>query len=313
MTTAPLTTALPPRAEPTPSGAARRASAAFALLLFSLVSLPTVLLFTNLPSALAVTHPLQESGRTALTPLQSAVAEQAARLSSADAEERRDAVTRLRAMTRPEASRAAVPALGDASPMVRAVAVHAVLSLEPNEAATLVLPLLRERDEFVRRETAYALGRAGGAVAVSPLITALETDRSAAVRGASAVALGQLADTRAVAALANSLAARLPAPGFAERGARRRVEQDEFVRRSAAVALGLIGSRTAVPVLSATLSDERTPDDVRREAAGALGRIGDPAAAPALRLVLDSRDPYLARVAEEALRLIEAAEPRGVR
>ena len=73
------------------------------------------------------------------------------------------------------------------------------------------------------------------------------------------------------------------------------------MRRASAVSLGQIGSREAVPVLVETLSDERAPNDVRREAARALGLIGDAAAVPALRSVLSHRDPYLSRIAFEAL------------
>jgi HEAT repeat protein len=95
---------------------------------------------------------------------------------------------------------------------------------------------------------------------------------------------------------------------------RRKVEEDEFVRRAAAISLGQLGSREAVPVLVEALSNARTPGDVRREAARALGLIGDPAAVPALRSALTDRDPYLSRIAVEALRKIDpatAARPAG--
>jgi HEAT repeat protein len=134
------------------------------------------------------------------------------------------------------------------------------------------------------------------------------------VRGAAAVALGQIGDAAAAPALAGALSRRLQASGFFNRVRRRKVEEDEFVRRAAAVSLGQIGSRAAVPVLVETLSNARTPDDVRREAARALGLIGDPAAVPALRSVLTHRDPYLSRIAFEALRRLDpstATRPPG--
>ena len=255
-------------------------------------------------------HSFSPSGQSVPTPLQREVETQRARLSSADAEERRDAVTRLGAMARPEGSRAAAAALGDTAAAVRAAAVRAVLALPPGEAATLVLPLLSDRDEFVRREAAYALGLARSAVGVAGLAAALEADREAAVRGAAAVALGQIGDPAAAPFLAGSLARRLPPRVGRERPRRRRVEQDEFVRRAAAVSLGQLRSREAVPVLIETLSDERAPDDVRREAARALGLIGDAAAVPALRAALTARDPYLARIALEAVRALEQPAPR---
>lgn len=216
---------------------------------------------------------------------------------------------RLGALRRPEGSRAAAAALGDMAAIVRANAARAVLSLPPGEAASLILPLLRDRDEFVRREAAYALGLTRSGAGVSALSAALETDKQPSVRGAAAVALGQVGDAAAAPALAGALSRRLQASGFFNRLRRRKVEEDEFVRRAAAVALGQIGSREAVPVLVETLSNARTPDDVRREAARALGLIGDPAAVPALRSVLTHRDPYLSRIAFEALRRLDPTTP----
>lgn len=249
------------------------------------------------------------AAQSELTPLQQEIKVLSARLSSADTEERREAVMRLGALGRPEGSRAAAASLGDAAPIVRATAARAVLSLPPGEAAGLILPLLRDRDEFVRREAAYALGLTRSGAGVPALSAALETDKQPSVRGAAAVALGQVGDAAAAPALAGALSRRLRAPGFFNRLRRRKVEEDEFVRRAAAVALGQLGSREAVPVLVETLSNARTPDDVRREAARALGLIGDPAAVPALHSVLTHRDPYLARIAFEALRRLDPTTP----
>ncbi|HEX8355231.1 MAG TPA: HEAT repeat domain-containing protein [Pyrinomonadaceae bacterium] len=271
--------------------------------------------FLTLASALAaaVSGPPARAQRE-LTPLQHEVRVQSARLSSAEVEERRDAVERLGAMARPEGSRAAAAALGDSAAVVRATAARAVLSLASGEAAALILPLLRDRDEFVRREAAYALGVARSPLGVQPLAAAVQTDKQPSVRGAAAVALGRLGDAGAVPALAGALTRRLRASGFFNRLLRRKVEEDEFVRRAAAVSLGQIGSREAVPVLVEALSDARAPGDVRREAARALGLIGDPAAVPALRSVLTDADPYLSRIAFESLRRLEpsaAASPAG--
>ena len=260
-----------------------------------------------LPAAPSARAGLPRAAQAELTPLQQEIKVQTARLSSADTEERRDAVTRLGAMGRPEGSRAAAAALGDTSAVVRATAARAVLSLPPGESATLILPLLRDRDEFVRREAAYALGLARSPAGLTALAAAVETDKRPSVRGAAAVALGQIGDAGAVQALTGALSRRLQGSGFMNRLRRRKVEEDEFVRRAAAVSLGQIRSRAAVPVLVETLSNERTPDDVRREAARALGLIGDPAAIPALRSVLTHRDPYLSRIAFEALRKLDPA------
>lgn len=262
----------------------------------------------------ALASPTARAAQSEPTPLQQEIKVLTARLSSADVEERREAVMRLGALGRPEGSRAAAASLGDAAAIVRATAARAVLSLPPGEAAALVLPLLRDRDEFVRREAAYALGLARSPSGVPALAAALEADKQPSVRGAAAVALGQIGDAAAAPALAGALSRRLQASGFFNRLRRRKVEEDEFVRRAAAVSLGQLGSREAVPVLVEALSNARTPDDVRREAARALGLIGDPAAAPALRSVLSHRDPYLSRIAFEALRKLDssgAARPAG--
>jgi HEAT repeat protein len=244
--------------------------------------------------------------QSTLTPLQREIEKQRARLASADVEERREAVTRLGAMARADSSRAALPALKDASVIVRATAARTVLFLPAEEAAAALLPLLSDKNEFVRRETAYALGQTRSRTAVVALATALARDKEVGVRGAAAVALGQIGDASAVPILTEAIGRRIARTGFLNRITFRRTEENEFVRRSAAVALGQIKSRTAVPALIGVLANERAGDDVRREAARALGLIGDPAAIPSLRAALTARDPYLMEIAAEALRKISA-------
>ena len=249
--------------------------------------------------------------QAALTPLQREIEKQRARLSSGDVEERRDAVTRLGALARPDAARAALPALRDAAEMVRATAARAVLALPPEEAAAALLPLLKDRKEFVRRETAYALGLTRSRAAVGALAEALARDKEAGVRGAAAVALGQIGDERAVPVLSEALGRRIPRAGLLNRITFRRGEENEFVRRASAVALGQIKGREGVPALIATLANDKAGDDVRREAARALGLIGDPAAVPALRAAQTARDPYLSQIAFESLRKLEGANATG--
>src|SRR5688572_32572089 len=82
-----------------------------------------------------------------LTPLQTAIENQRERLLSSDVEERRDALMRLGNLHAVEASRAAVPALSDPSPIIRATAAKAVLSLEPNESVAVLLPLLKDKED----------------------------------------------------------------------------------------------------------------------------------------------------------------------
>ena len=248
------------------------------------------------------------SGSSHLTPQQFEIETQRRRLLSSETEDRRDAVMRLGAMRRPEGSRVAAIALKDRSQIVRATAARAVLSLPKDEGATLLLPLLRDREAFVRQEAAYALGENRSRTAVAALSAILEREKDDGVRGAAAVALGQIGDEHAVMALAPLLSRRVPASGLISRVRRSKKDENEFVRRAATRSLGQIGNRAAVPALAAVLLDETAPDDVRREAMTSLAIIGDVSAVPALRRVLSSRDPYLARSAWEALLKIAPEE-----
>ena len=253
----------------------------------------TIVLFLTI----AMSQAYAQSARN-LTPVQAAIEKEQQRLSSSDAEERRDALMRLGAMHRAAASRVALPLLSDPSPIVRATATKAILSLEPDESAAALLPLLNDKDEFVRRETAYALGMTRSRTATTSLTDHLLNDKEAGVRGAAAVALGRISDENAVISLATTLAPQLSAPAKSKR----KPEANAFVLRAAAVALGEIKNRAGTPALIAALNDEKLPQDVRREAARSLGLIGDPAAIPALQSASISEDPFLAQLAFESLK-----------
>ena len=233
-----------------------------------------------------------------LTPMQREIERQRQRLGSSEIEDRRDALMRLSNLKRSDASRVAASALNDPAPSVRVAAAHAILSLPSQEAVTLLLPLLQDKLEFVRREAAYALGETHSRSAIDALTSLLLGDKDAGVRGAAAVALGQIGDESAVVALAQVLGA--PAP--AQKKKKSKPREDEFVLRAAARSLGQIRSRAAVNTLIAALGNEAYANDVRREAATSLGLIGDSAAVPALRAAFASDDPYLAQAAREALR-----------
>lgn len=231
-----------------------------------------------------------------LTPLQAEIEKHRERLTAGDVEERRDAVMRLGNLHVAEASRAAMPALSDPAPVVRAHAAKAILSVDPEHAVAALLPLLKDKDEFVRREAAYALGLTRSRSATAALSERLLTDKEDGVRAAAAVALGDIADEAAVISLVGTLAPELSG------NRKRKREQNVFVLRAAAVALGKIGSRAGTAALISVLNNEKLDSDVRREAARALGMIGDPSAAPALRSASTAPDPYLSQVAYEALR-----------
>src|SRR6266566_7446593 len=118
----------------------------------------------------------QTVGRSA-TPVQMEIEKQRQRLNSSDIEERRDALMRLRALRRSEASRAALSALNDPSPTVRATAAHAAVAIPSEESVAALIPLLNDKDEFVAREAAYALGKTQSKSATAPLVERLTRDR----------------------------------------------------------------------------------------------------------------------------------------
>ncbi len=235
-----------------------------------------------------------------LTPLQFEIQKQEKRLSSSDQEERRDAVMKLGSMRAAVASRAVLPALNDASAIVRATAAKAILTIGAEQSVAALIPLLSDKDEFVRRETAYALGLTHSRNATAALTERLLNDKQDGVRAAAAVALGQIADEAAVGALVGTLAPQLSTPSKKKA----KPEQNVFVLRAAASALGEIRSRAGTAALVSVLNNEKLPDDVRREAARSLGMIGDPAAAEALKAATTAADPYLSQIAYEALRKI---------
>jgi HEAT repeat protein len=244
-------------------------------------------------------------GQDALAPIQQQIERERQRLGSDEAEQRRGALMRLANFKRPEASRVAVAALADKIPAVRVAAAHAVVWLPAGEATSLLVPMLKDKDEFVRREIAYALGETRHPSAVSSLVEVLARDKKASVRAAAAIALGQIGDAGAVPGLSQAVEGN---------GAKKksRGAEDEFVFRSAVRSLGQIGSRAAVPVLIAALENEFNSMDTRREAATALGKIGDPSALPALQTAYQANaDPYLSEAARLAILQINLAKEKG--
>lgn len=249
-------------------------------------------------------------------------------IASGNTELKRNALHQIKVIHTEEASRLAIPLLADPNEIVRATAASAVMCLPKSEAAVALIPLLNDKAPFVRAETAFALGTVADRSATPTLIRALQKDRAVEVRSAAAVALGKIGDLSAVDALTAVLK-------------KKPSEDDEFLRRSTAKAIGQIANfarsgnnsavtpqnflpskykesgtdapadpafRSAVGVLTSVLKNQKESDDTRREAAFALGSIGDPSSAAVLRPFLNSPDIYLAEICKEAL--IKLGQPQ---
>jgi HEAT repeat protein len=173
-------------------------------------------------------------------------------------EEKRDALYRIRNLNTENASRIAVSALNDSAEIVRATATHSILAIPNEEAAQILLPLLRDKSAYVREETAYALGKTRSKLATDSLILLLNKDKSDEVRGACAFALGLIADVKAFDSLVKSLN-----------------KKNDFIRRSAARSLGQIGDKRAVPYLEQIVNNTKQHDDVKREASESLKRLSE--------------------------------------
>lgn len=153
--------------------------------------------------------------------IEAEVAHWSAQLKSADQEERRDAAMKLSRIEGSAATSALVSALTDPSPLVRA-AVAASLGerADTSVASPLAARLASDKDAFVRKTAAYALGRFSGTERTAALIVALK-DKDPEVRGAAAVSLGDHAEAAAVASLAAAVS-----------------DKSAFVRAQTAHALG---------------------------------------------------------------------------
>jgi len=212
-----------------------------------------------------------------------------AQLNSSDQEKRREAVMELSHVEGSAATSALISALADRSPRVRAAAAAGIAERREVPAIPLLAACLaKDKDSFVRKMAAYALGGFRGFERTASLITALK-DKDAEVRGAAAVSLGVFGDADAVAALT----AALP-------------DKNAFVRAHTARALGVNGTaaKSSVPALNKLLASD-DDGEVRRQAATALGSIGDRSALPALERSRHDKDPYLVEAALDAIRILE--------
>jgi HEAT repeat protein len=87
--------------------------------------------------------------------------------------------------------------------------------------------------------------------------------------------------------------------------------KDGTLRVEAVSALGRLGGASEVPTLEKLLTDEKEDANVRANACLSIGRLGVLASEKLLRDTLEGSNPFLAKCAEEALRLLAASGAKG--
>jgi HEAT repeat protein len=153
--------------------------------------------------------------------------------------------------------------------------------ISSDKAVNILINLLSNEDQFVRRGAAETLGYFGGQKAVNALIKVLNCDEESFVRGSAAEALGQIGDEQAVGDL-------IEAFRNIEAGYRWHMEN----------ALAALGNEQVVDYLIEALREKNR--DVRLHAATTLGRIGNEKAVDPLIEALKD-DGYSPFHAAEAL------------
>jgi HEAT repeat protein len=214
------------------------------------------------------------------------VARLSAQLKTADTEGRREAAMGLSHFEDKAVTSVLLDAVNDPSPIVRSAVVTALGDLgDSSVVIALNRVLASDKEVFVRKAAAYALGRTSGSESTKALIAALK-DKDPEVRGAAAVSLGEHADPTTTAPLISVLS-----------------DKNPFARGRAAAALGAIGraASSAVPTLIALLKSDEDAE-VKRQIATALGSIGDRSALPSLHAAALDSDPYLAHAARLSIK-----------
>ena len=145
--------------------------------------------------------------------------------------------------------------------------------------AALLLPLLKDTEQFTRQNAAKALGVWGAADAVEPLL-ALLADPQFNVRWAAMEALGLLHDARAAAPLAGMIAEK----------------KDTHLASQALKVLGGAAEPEVLKLLGASAIE------ARREAAQILKVIGTAASTAPLEKAASDKDLLLAMFAKQALK-----------
>ena len=187
--------------------------------------------------------------------------------------------------------------LNDPEPLVRKEAVNALGKLGEKRATLDILLLLRS-DEVasVRQVSAYSLLRLindeNRARIVEGLITALKKDDASIVREAAAFSIGKVGGEDTEKPLIHIVKDK---------------KENDYVVRSAAQALGDLGSRKAVYELIKLLY--RDDPEIRRAAAQSLGKIGDERAInPLIQRLKLEKIGYVKEEVSKALEKIETPQ-----
>jgi HEAT repeat protein/energy-coupling factor transporter ATP-binding protein EcfA2 len=186
-----------------------------------------------------------------------------------------------------------INALKDKDEELRVNAAFALSHIKSEAAVQSLIGALKDKSEFVRYAAASSLGQIKSEKAVQPLIDALKDD-SEFVRSEVVSALGDIKSEKAVQPLINLLKNEDVYEDVNED-----FDEDEDLRVSAAIALGDIESEAAVQPLINLLKDEK--GTVRWSAVVALGDIKSETAVQPL---IDALNDEIENVRSEAVRAL---------
>lgn len=218
--------------------------------------------------------------------------------------------------------------LQDPHPALRQTAALSLGKIASAEAVSGLILALRDADPLVRQDSAWALGNLGEhakSEATLALLPLLE-DPVPAVAEAAAQAIGSIgAGPEVIARIltilregslqgkrsAISALALLESPLAYEGLLDGLLDGNAHVRQGAIAALGELGDRRAVPLITTRLRQD-TETGVRTEAAYRLGTLGDESSLPDLRAAsVEDPSEQVRRWAQRAIEALSSLAGRG--